>query len=445
MVWDSHTQDFGGYGIYAQRFNAAGTPLGAEFQVNSYTTGTQYITAADMDSDGDFVISWSSDGQDGSDYGIFARRFSAAGAPQGSEFRVNTTTAGSQNDSSLAVDSDGDFVVTWDSFGEVFAQRYNAAGTAQGPEFRVNTYTTSTQYVPSVSMDSGGDFVVTWNSYLQDGSTWGVYAQRYNANGVAQGSEFCATSFTTGNQWNVAVVMAASGDFVVTWRSSLQDGSSEGVYAQRYNAAGVALGGEFLVNTYTTNDQREPAIVADNLGNFVIVWQSFGQDGSGYGIFGQRYTAGLASGGNEYRVHSYTTTAQRNPSLATSPAGDYVVVWDSAGQAGGNSYDIYFQRYNAAGAAQGGEVRVNTWTTNVQEAPSVAMDAAGNFVVTWDSVCANCQWPGNLRTAIQLCRSGPRRRVSRQHVHDERPVQFPRGYGRCGQLCRNLAKQWPGW
>ena len=30
-------------------------------------------------------------------------------------------------------------------------------------------------------------------------------------------------------------------------------------------------------------------MAADAAGNFVVVWQSDGQDGSGYGVFGQRY------------------------------------------------------------------------------------------------------------------------------------------------------------
>ena len=39
---------------------------------------------------------------------------------------------------------------------------------------------------------------------------------------------------------------------VITWSSYGQDGSQSGVLAQRYNAAGVAEGGEFQVNSYTT-------------------------------------------------------------------------------------------------------------------------------------------------------------------------------------------------
>ncbi len=60
---------------------------------------------------------------------------------------------------------------------------------AQGSQFQVNTYTTGNQKDASVAMDSAGDFVVAWQSNGNDGSEYGVYAQRYNASGAAQGTE----------------------------------------------------------------------------------------------------------------------------------------------------------------------------------------------------------------------------------------------------------------
>src|SRR4051794_35540633 len=69
-----------------------------------------------------------------------------------------------------------------------------------GPEFRVNTFTTNGQAFPAVAADGDGDFVAVWASNLQDGSGYGVYAQRYNASGAAQDPEFRVNTFTPGNQ-----------------------------------------------------------------------------------------------------------------------------------------------------------------------------------------------------------------------------------------------------
>jgi hypothetical protein len=66
-----------------------------------------------VDANGDFVVVWSSDGQDGDSYGIYGQRFDASGIPQGAEFLVNTHTTDAQSQPSVAMDADGDFVVVW--------------------------------------------------------------------------------------------------------------------------------------------------------------------------------------------------------------------------------------------------------------------------------------------------------------------------------------------
>jgi hypothetical protein len=364
--------------------------LGNEFRVNSYTTDNQGSPSVARDADGDFVVAWETFTQDGSFYGVYAQRYNAAGVAQGSEFRVNSYTTNSQDSPSVAMDADGDFVIAWRSDGQdgssagIYAQRYNAAGVAQGSEFRVNTYTTGIQREPSVSMDADGDFVVTWASDGQDGSSYGVYAQRYNAQGIAQGSEFRVNNFTTSAQSGAEVALDADGDFVVTWHSIGQDGSSYGIYVQRYNAVGVAQGVQFRVNTYTTNNQRDPTVSLDADGDFVIAWRSNTQDGSDFGVYAQRFNAAGAGQGTEFRVNSFTTNAQIDPDIALDADGDFVVTWRSVDQDGGGN-GIYAQRYNAQGIAQGSEFRVNSYTTGNQRVPSVAMDADGDFVIAWAS------------------------------------------------------------
>jgi hypothetical protein len=139
----------------------------------------------------------------------------------------------------------------------IYAQRYNSSGVAQGGEFQVNTTTTSDQTEPSVAMDAAGNFVIAWTDYSQDGDGDGIYAQRYNSSGAAVGSEFRVNTTTTSDQSESSVGMDSDGDFVVTWTSYDQDGPDFGIYAQRYNSSGAAVGSEFLVNTTTTSDQFE--------------------------------------------------------------------------------------------------------------------------------------------------------------------------------------------
>jgi len=371
--------------------------VGGEFQVNTFTTGAQQTShqAVATDADGDFVITWQGGGLDGDGSGVYAQRYNALGAAQGSEFLVNTYTTGHQIASTVAMDADGDFVVTWTDYAQdgdsrgVYAQRYDSGGVAQGVEFRVNTYTTSSQGFSSVAMDADGDFVITWVSGYQDGGGFGsagggVHAQRYNAAGVAQGSEFQVNTHTTNSQNSPRVAMDADGDFVVTWSSNAQDGSSFGIYAQRFDAAGAAQGSEFLVNTYTTASQHPSTVAMDADGDFVVTWSSADQDGSTYGIFAQRYSAAGIAQGSEFQVNTHTVTGQRFSTVAMDADGDFVVTWTSLNQ-DASAYGIFAQRYNAAGVAQGGEFQVNTQTNGNQQAVSVAMDTEGDFVVAWTS------------------------------------------------------------
>jgi hypothetical protein len=368
---------------------AQATPAGTEFRVNSWTTFAQLLPSVAMDSDGDFVVVWQSNIQDGISYGIYAQLYNNTGVPQGSEFRVNTWTTSIQAFPSVAMDSDGNFVVAWESSGQdgssngIYAQQYNNAGVPQGSEFRVNTWTTNSQEHPAVAMDSDGDFIIVWDS-SHEGSGNGIYAQRYDNAGIPQGSEFLVNTTTTNQQGFASVAMDSDGDFIVVWQSYQQDGNNWGIYAQRFNNAGVPQGSEFRVNSWTTSQQASPSVVMDSDGDFVIAWGSNGQDGGSYGIYAQRYDNAGAVQGSEFSVNSWTTSTQGSSSVAMDSDGDFVIAWGSFNQ-DGSSFGIYSQLYNSTGAAQGPEFRVNTWTTNAQRYPSIAMDSDGDFVVVWSS------------------------------------------------------------
>src|SRR5687768_10408577 len=82
-----------------------------------------------------------------------------------------------------------------------------SAQVPAGSEFRVNTYTTDNQIQPRVAVAAGGDFVVVWEGNLQDGDRWGVFGQRFDAAGERRGIEWQINENTQGYQ--VAPVVAA--------------------------------------------------------------------------------------------------------------------------------------------------------------------------------------------------------------------------------------------
>jgi hypothetical protein len=311
----------------------------------------------------------------------------------GPEFQVNTYTTGGQRYPSVASDAAGNFVVVWqggsdqdgDSTG-IFGQRYESSGAIVGSEFQVNTYTTGVQREPSVAVDGAGNFVVVWQDSGQDGDSGGIFGQRYNSAGAIVGGEFQVNTFTTEGQQFPSVAADVAGNFVAVWESfGLHDGDSAGIFGQRYDSSGAVVGSEFQVNTYTTDSQRYPSVAADVAGNFVVVWSGDDEDGDSYGIFGQRYDSSGAMVGSEFQVNTYTSDSQREPAVAIDGAGNFVVVWRSVGGQDGSGDGIFGQRFASSGAIVGSEFQVNTWTTSGQRNPSLAGDDAGNFVVVWRS------------------------------------------------------------
>jgi hypothetical protein len=311
--------------------------------------------------------------------------------PIGNDIRVNTHTTDFQQSATVAALADGGFVITWASslqdgsgYG-IYGQRYAANGSAVGGEFKVNTETSDDQNYPSVAALADGGFVVTWSSFGQDGSAEGVYGQRYAADGLATGGEFKVNTETLDDQAFSSVAPLAGGGFVVTWTSSGQDGSGSGIYSQRYAANGSAAGGEFKVNAETLNDQYGSSVAALADGGFVVTWTSYGEDGSAEGVYGQRYSANGSAAGGEFRINTSTQDSQFVASVAALDGGGFVVTWSSNGRDGA-SYDIYGQRYAADGSPAGGEFQVNTRTANDQFSSSVAALADGGFVISWSSL-----------------------------------------------------------
>jgi hypothetical protein len=131
-----------------------------------------------------------------------------------------------------------------------------------------------------------GTFVIAFTSEV---GTAEVLVRRFTTAGGAAGGEFRVNTFTNGDQSFSSVAGTPGGGFIVAWTSINQDGSGRGVYGQRYNAAGARVGVEFRANEVTANNQQFPTVAPWSTNGFVIIWSSFGQDPSGYAVIGKRF------------------------------------------------------------------------------------------------------------------------------------------------------------
>lgn len=302
--------------LYARQFDPNGIPLGPEIVVHQSSGQNQHVDGYSIASDsfGNFVVAYArpTPSQNGSTpgYDIYARRFSSSGTAMGSGFQVNTRT---QSDGwhwmpDVAISATGDFVVSWQSDARlktggsyswqysILARRFSAVGTALGPQFTVDSVLNNSAnpdgnvHTATVAMSASGPFVVAWSR--SDASTSGsteVFAKRYDSSGNVMGTAFPVNTYTIGGQSQPQAAMDASGRFAIAWQSNGQDGDGYGVFAQAYDAAGLQSGAEFRANSYTTNHQYGQSIAVNAAGDAVIAWLSLEQDGSGHGVYAQRY------------------------------------------------------------------------------------------------------------------------------------------------------------
>jgi len=285
--------------IYARRYNSNGTPKDSDFQISTNTEGSNNYPHISLDTDGDFIVSWTYYSQGAQERNIHARRYNSGGvALDTPEFQVNSNTEGYMRFPRAVLGNDGAFIIAWTRYtqdwndADVFARRYDATGAPLAPEFQLNS-TTDPAIYPDLALDSSGDFVVTWTRYNADWDDADIYARRYDATGNPKdGSEFLVNTHTENVQNLSDIAMDQDGNFVIAWNSYDADWDNPQVYARRYQASGTAQGSAFRVNTSTDHVHAYPSVAMAADGDFVVAWNRYESEWNNpSAIYGMRYNA----------------------------------------------------------------------------------------------------------------------------------------------------------
>jgi hypothetical protein len=236
--------------LRARRFDAHGAPRGDEFVVTSNAYQALKTPRVASDANGNFVVSWQERLPASTGSRIVAQRFDAAGAPRGAAFQVNTQTSGTQIEPDLAMAPDGAFVVAWRALvsgqsSSVMVRRFAADGAPQGIEFTVDASDRSgNQHYPSVSAGATGDFVVAWTRAYA-----GIGARRFSADGTPLGPFFAANE-GLGRVGGPDVAVLPSGGFVIGWGEFNSFYPYSELKAHLFAADGTSRGSEFLVRRW---------------------------------------------------------------------------------------------------------------------------------------------------------------------------------------------------
>ena len=361
VVWTDTT---GSDRVFAKVLDANGNEKVAQFQVD-LTGGASDNAGVAMDDNGNFVVTWTQ----GND--ILMRRFQADGtAVDLADVTVNTISSNQQVNPSVAMNGGGDFVIAWEGTGGVnegiFLRQGSFAGGLIGSDITVDTLVASQD--PSVDINDNGKFVVVW----QKGNE--PYAQRFAANGTPRGSAIDINPFASSLEQHAVVAVQSSGDFVVAYRSEVV--GFEGVWMKRYRDDGTAYALATKVSSGTSH--VAPSIDMDSFGNYTIVYDGDG-DGSGKGVFGRSYNSGGAAQGAQFQINQATLNAQDRASVAMLDPNNFVVVWTGSD---GAQTDVFARQF---GATVGNTAPVNTVpaATTVAEDTALAM-TGGNLISVTD-------------------------------------------------------------
>lgn len=336
---------FGDPDMVCRVFDEDGVPRSGDVAASTHGSGAQ-IQAAVTGGMSRFVVAWNSAGQDGSVDGVYARWFDADGVAVGGEVQVHQVTAGAQRDPALAATLDDDVLVAWTSdadgtsFTDVKVRAFTSAGAANGAEVLVNSTTAAAQEAPAVAAFPGvRTWVVGWQSRNQDGAGNGVYLRKVvvgpSGDVTFPTGELRANQTVAGDQQAVSVAVSSIGVVAACWESFGQDGStaaSWGVYCRVYNGTTLApLVAELRVHTIVQGDQRRPRVSALSDGRFAVVWETAGLDGRGTAIQGAIFDSGGVLRGARMTMNRWWDGEQTLPAVTSTP-GAMVVGWQSGAQ-----------------------------------------------------------------------------------------------------------------
>jgi hypothetical protein len=376
-------------------------PVGNEFQVNTTTAGDQIDPTIAAAPDGHFVVVYATPSLDsGSPMALVARIFNADGTPATGEIPVNQSSVYSvigqpngppSGPPSVAMDAQGDFVVTWlgwfpvgvNSYQiSIIGRRFSASGAPLSDQFEVSlpgAMPLLNPPGPVVAMDSQGGFVIGWDQQPFTAQT--LMGRLYDSTGQPVADPFQVASLPT-TATAIAVAMDSGGDFTFAWTNT-------DIFAQRYNAAGVAQGSAFQVNQVPTGVQDKPgvAVAMDSTGNSVIAWVGDGHQE----ILGRQFNSSGQAVANPFRVNGGGFVADLvDPHAAMNAGGSFVITWANGATSGigaatpnPENLDVFAKLFDAAGVDHSGDFIVNQSVP--ASYPGVAIDTAGGFLFAWQS------------------------------------------------------------
>lgn len=313
--------------------------------VNTISSGDQVDPAISASrTTRDHVVVWADDAYDknGNDidgagnHDIRARVFCEIGCEKVGQFTVNNTTAGDQVDPDVTMDTNGNFVIVWTSKADnsVYMRKFNLAGKQVVAETKVNDGGKASK--PAVAIADDGSYVVTWQSATD------VLMRGFDANGkerIAQKVVATSKLNSSGKRGAPDIGMTPSGDYVITWEDDADGDTMYDIKARAFKKDGTEKNAEFLVNPNQANQQRNPSIGMGSNGTYYIAWED---DADGNNVYRIR-TVGYKSDGSIVQKDTHVSLAGEtatHPTVCVDKSGTAYFGWHAKNFTYTNSKEV---------------------------------------------------------------------------------------------------------
>jgi hypothetical protein len=352
----------------------AQTPIGGDLVV-SHSRQDQFDPHVVVGSRGDFVVSWLR--RDPSNaLALYARRYSASGAPASGEIRVAGSPSGS---SGVAIARDGSFVVVFThGYGEaesLYARWYGPNGAFRG----------STVVASPVQGVGGGAGIVV--ASRPDGRFAAIY---FTTEGVAVRA-FGPDRTPLGPQsviapgvfsYPLALALEPDGEMMAAWQELVP------VPHYHFRARHLAADGAPLADSFEVVPEdvllQDVQVGSDRGGNLLFLWTAVYPTPDGQvGLFVRPFTADGTPLGAAVSVEGTESAGLFGAAVDPDPEAGFVAAWIDYDSLTRNHVSV--RRFSADGLPLGPLRQANGYTAPAQFGPVLAGGPGGSFVVAWMS------------------------------------------------------------
>jgi hypothetical protein len=353
------------------------TASGSEYAIIGSLPGDQVFPDLAVTPNGGFVV-WQDNITDGSGWGISAEAVNSTLSGSMDAFRVNVQGTNDQENPRVALLKNGGAAFVWQGglqgYQHIFARFLNANNTfLTTTDVLVSAFTNNFQVNPAIATLTDSNVVIVWSSYDQAGSNsmQDVYAKILSSTGTTVSNEFLVNQFTSYNQRAPAVAALSGGGFVVTWISE----------QERQSTAGSGVQEMYINGSGSYDVQGNAAYVSTNA---TSLSQGTSADAPSVDVYARLYQNDGVPDGNEFLVDTnYNPCA--NPSVAAASDGTFLVAWSAYDMTSAtNSWDVYGRPYSSTGVG-GVTVRLNTYLYNAQYAPRLS-SIGSDYMAVWTSL-----------------------------------------------------------